>query len=359
MEDVVLNRDFWRGRRVLVTGHTGFKGSWLSLWLVSLGADVVGYSADVPTEPSLFELASVGETVTHLVGDVRDRRRLTEAVDHYRPEVVMHMAAQALVRRSYQNPVETFETNVIGTVNVLEASQDGVRVVVIVTSDKCYLGNGPVPHREDDPKGGHDPYSASKACAEIATDAYRSAFFADTGPALASARAGNVIGGGDWAADRLVGDIMAAALNHRPAVIRNPAAVRPWQHVLNALDGYLLLAQQLWDDRSLAGGWNFGPTPADERPVREIVERIAELWGDGIAWVHDEKEQPHERHELRLDSSRARERLGWAPCWKLERAIERIVEWYRAYEAGEDMREVVLEQIKAYESAGSISSPVA
>lgn len=354
-----LSPDFWGGRRVLVTGHTGFKGSWASLWLGSLGAEVVGYSVGVPTKPSLFELASVDERLTHLEGDVRDGRRLAQVVERYSPEVIMHMAAQSLVRQSYREPVETFETNVLGTVNVLEATRaGGVRVVVNVTSDKCYADTGSIPHREDDPKGGSDPYSASKACAEIVSDAYRTVFLEDQGPALASVRAGNVIGGGDWGEDRLVGDVMTAALERRTVLLRNPDAVRPWQHVLNPLEGYLLLAERLWNDRSFVGGWNFGPDEADERPVRDVVARIAELWGDGFAWVHDEREQPHERHVLRLDSSRARERLGWAPRWDLEQAIESVVRWYRAYQAGEDIRGVTLEQIKAYETERSTSSPV-
>jgi CDP-glucose 4,6-dehydratase len=354
-----LSPGFWRGRRVLVTGHTGFKGSWASLWLESLGAEVVGYSVGVPTKPSLFELASVGECLTHLEGDVRDGSRLTQVVERYSPEVIVHMAAQSLVRWSYREPVETFETNVLGTVNVLEAARAGdVRVVVNVTSDKCYLNTGLVPYREEDPKGGSDPYSASKACAEIVSEAYRSAFFANEGPALASVRAGNVIGGGDWADDRLVGDIMTAALERRPVLVRNPDAVRPWQHVLNPLEGYLLLAERLWNDRSFAGGWNFGPAEEDEKPVRAVVERIAELWGDGLGWVQDERDQPQETHVLRLDSSRARERLGWAPGWDLEQAIESVVGWYRGYQAGDDMQVVVLDQIRAYEAARSTSSPV-
>ena len=359
MEGMGLSPDFWRGRRVFVTGHTGFKGSWASLWLASLGAEVVGYSAGVPTKPSLFELASVEEGLTHLEGDVRDGLGLEQAVERHRPEVVVHMAAQALVRRSYREPVETFETNVIGTVNVLEAARAGnVRVVVNVTSDKCYLNTGSVPHREDDPKGGSDPYSASKACAEIISDAYRSAFLANEGPGLASVRAGNVIGGGDWADDRLVSDIMTAALERRPVLIRNPDAVRPWQHVLNPLEGYLLLTERLWNDRSYAGGWNFGPAETDEKPVRAVVERIAELWGEGLGWVQDERDQPQETHVLRLDSSRARERLGWAPRWDLEQAIESVVDWYRAYQAGKDMRVVMFDQITAYEAERSTSSPV-
>ncbi|MGH2920597.1 MAG: CDP-glucose 4,6-dehydratase [Gaiellaceae bacterium] len=355
-----LSRDFWGGRRVLVTGHTGFKGSWVSLWLISLGAEVVGYSIGVPTKPSLFELASVEERLTHVEGDVRDGRRLAQVVGRHRPEVVVHMAAQSLVRRSYLQPVETFETNVIGTVNILEAARTGgVRVVVNVTSDKCYADTGSGPYREGDAKGGSDPYSASKACAEIVSDGYRTAFFANHGPALASVRAGNVIGGGDWGEDRLVGDIMVAALERRPVLIRNPGAVRPWQHVLNPLEGYLLLAERLWDDRTWADGWNFGPDEADERPVRAVVERIAELWGEGLAWAQDERKQPHETDVLRLDSSRARERLGWVPRWDLEQAIESVVTWYRAYQAGEDMQVVVLDQIRAFESERSIPSPAA
>jgi CDP-glucose 4,6-dehydratase len=358
MAGVGLSPDFWRGRRVLVTGHTGFKGSWASLWLISFGAEVVGYSIDVPTDPSLFELAVVREGLTHVEGDVRDGRRLARVVERHRPEIVLHMAAQSLVRRSYREPVATFETNVLGTVNVIEAAREGgVRVVVNVTSDKCYLDTGSVPHREDDPKGGSDPYSASKACAEIVSDAYRAAFLENQGPALASVRAGNVIGGGDWGEDRLVGDVMTAALERRPVVLRNPDAVRPWQHVLNPLEGYLLLAERLWKDRSFVGGWNFGPDDADERPVRAVVARIGELWGDGLDWVHDERKQPQERHVLRLDSSRARRRLAWAPRWDLDQAIRSIVDWYRAYQAGEDVRVVVLEQIRAYEAEQS-SSPV-
>jgi CDP-glucose 4,6-dehydratase len=316
---------------------------------MSLGADVVGYSVGVPTNPSLFELAFVDHGLTHVDGDVRDGRRLEQVVERHRPEVVMHMAAQSLVRRSYREPMETFETNVLGTVNILEAARaGGVRVVVNVTSDKCYADTSSMPHREDDPKGGNDPYSASKACAEIVSDAYRTAFFENQGPALASVRAGNVIGGGDWGEDRLVGDVMTAALERRPVLLRDPDAVRPWQHVLNPLEGYLLLAQRLWEDRSFAGGWNFGPEEGDEKPVRAVVARIAELWGDGPAWVHDEREHPPERHVLRLDSSLARERLGWTPRWNLEQALENVVDWYRAYQAGEDLRVVVLEQIKAY-----------
>jgi CDP-glucose 4,6-dehydratase len=354
---VALNRRFWRDRRVLVTGHTGFKGSWLALWLEMLGADVAGYSVDIPTEPALFRLASVESALTHVEGDVRDAKGLAAVIGSQRPEIVIHMAAQSLVRRSYSAPVETFETNVIGTANVLEAVRTGgVRVVINVTSDKCYLNTGARRHSEDDPKGGDDPYSASKACAELVTNAYRQSFFTEAGPAVASARAGNVIGGGDWSPDRLVTDAMTAALEGRPLFVRNPDAVRPWQHVLNPLEGYLLLAERLWGDRSFAAGWNFGPAEDDEKPVHYLVERIAALWGEGFVWKIDTGEQPPETPVLRLDSSRARERLEWEPRWDLERAIGSVVEWYQAYAAGADMRDVVLEQIRAFE--GIAASPV-
>ena len=357
VEGVGLNRRFWRDRRVLITGHTGFKGSWLALWLETLGADVTGYSVDIPTEPALFRLASVERGLTHIQGDVRDASGLAALIARQRPEIVIHMAAQSLVRRSYSAPVETFETNVIGTVNVLEAvRRSDVRVVINVTSDKCYLNTGPRPHSEDDPKGGGDPYSASKACAELITDAYRQSFFSEGGPALASVRAGNVIGGGDWSRDRLVADAMTAALEGRLLFVRNPDAVRPWQHVLNPLEGYLSLAERLWADRSFADGWNFGPAEDDERPVQYLVERIAALWGDGFAWRVDKGENPPETPVLRLDSSRARERLRWEPRWDLERAIRSVVEWYHAYAAGADMRDVVLEQIRAFE--GMAASPI-
>jgi CDP-glucose 4,6-dehydratase len=358
VEGVALNRRFWRDRRVLVTGHTGFKGSWLALWLETLGADVTGYSVDIPTEPALFRLASVESGLTHIDGDVRDATALAAVIASQRPEIVIHMAAQSLVRRSYSAPIETVETNVIGTAKVLEAVRTGdVRVVINVTSDKCYLNTGARRHAEDDPKGGDDPYSASKACAELVTDAYRQSFFTETGPAVASVRAGNVIGGGDWSRDRLVTDAMTAALDGRPLFVRNPDAVRPWQHVLNPLEGYLLLAERLWDDRSFAAGWNFGPAESDEKPVRYLVERIAALWGEGFVWKIDKGEQPPETPVLRLDSSRARERLEWEPRWDLERAIGGVVEWYQAYAAGADMRDVVLEQIRAFE--GMAASPVA
>jgi CDP-glucose 4,6-dehydratase len=277
-------------------------------------------------------------------------------IARHRPEIVIHMAAQSLVRRSYAVPVDTFETNVMGTLNLLEAVRTSdVRVVIIVTSDKCYLSAGGRRHVEDDPKGGNDPYSMSKACAELVTDAYRHSFFSDRGPAVASVRAGNVIGGGDWSRDRLVADAMAAALDNRTLLVRNPDAVRPWQHVLSPLKGYLLLAERLWDDRSFASGWNFGPIEDDEKPVRDVLERIRQLWGEEFKWVEDEREQPAETSVLRLDSSRARQRIGWEPHWDLNGALARVVEWYQAYAAGADMRSVALDQIRAYEGVRASS----
>jgi CDP-glucose 4,6-dehydratase len=343
---------FWSGRRVLITGHTGFKGAWLSLWLASLGAEVAGYSVGVPTQPSLHELARVGELVEHIEGDVRDAERLAEAVARVRPEVVIHMAAQPLVRASFADPVTTYATNVMGTVHLLEAVRrtPEVRAAVVVTSDKCYEnGEWVWGYREGEPMGGHDPYSSSKGAAELVTAAYRASFFdsADAA-AVASGRAGNVIGGGDWGEDRLIPDVFRAALADEPIRIRNPDSVRPWQHVLNPLSGYLRLAERLWDDREAAQGWNFGPADADARPVRWIVDRVSELWGEPLRREIDPGPHPHEAHWLKLDSSLARARLDWAPGWDLAGGLERTVAWYRAYREGADARETTLAQLDAF-----------
>jgi CDP-glucose 4,6-dehydratase len=339
---------FWRERRVLVTGHTGFKGAWLTLWLTELGAQVTGVSNAVPTEPSLFELCRLGGSVTDLRADIRDLEALADAVAVARPEVVVHMAAQSLVRPSFDDPRQTYETNVMGTVNVFEAVRrfGGVRAMVNVTSDKCYENREwERGYREDDPMGGHDPYSSSKGCAELITTAFRRSFFAADGLRLASARAGNVIGGGDWAADRLVPDMMRGALSGQPIRIRNPNSTRPWQHVLSPLTGYLVLAQRLWESDRFATGWNFGPDDADARTVGWIVERLSELWPERFAWVIDSGPHPHEARYLKLDSSRAREQLGWRPWIGLELALESIVDWYRKLESGADMRAVTVAQI--------------
>jgi len=355
---------FWRGRRVLVTGHTGFKGAWLSLWLQQLGAELTGLADCVPTTPSLFELARVRDGLTHVVADVRDASAVASAVAASQPEVVVHMAAQPMVRRSFCAPRETYETNVMGTVNVLDAVRtvgaDSVRAVVNVTSDKCYDNpedgsRTPRPFTEDDPMGGHDPYSNSKGCAELVAAAYRRSFFSGPGarPRLASARAGNVIGGGDWGADRLVPDIMRAAAARTPIAIRNPEAVRPWQHVLNPLSGYLVIAQQLMgaDPAAAAAGWNFGPSQDDVRPVRWITDRLAEQWPEPLRWAVDPGPHPHEAHFLSLDSTRARERLGWRPRWGLTRALESIVAWHLAHRSGADMRTTTLQQIEEFSAS--------
>ena len=351
---------FWRDRRVLVTGHTGFKGAWLSLWLQSLGARVTGFSDGVPTKPSLYDLAGVGGGMESIHGDVRDHRAVAAAVATAAPEVVVHMAAQSLVRRSFAEPRETYETNLMGTVNVLDAVRvrgDSVRVVVNVTSDKCYENREwEWGYREEEPMGGHDPYSSSKGCAELVTTAYRRSFFADPdGPRLASARAGNVIGGGDWGEDRLVPDIMRAALAGEQVRVRNPNSIRPWQHALNPLSGYLVLAQALWDSPEYADGWNFGPATEDARSVGWIVERIGELWPHELRWALDDGPHPHEARYLRLDSSRARVRLGWRPAVGLDATLQSIIEWYRELQGGARMRTVTLGQIETLHYAAASS----
>jgi len=355
----VIDPSRWRGRRVLVTGHTGFKGAWLALWLQSMGADVTGLSRGVPTTPSLYELARVGAGMAaEHAADVRDAAAVSAALAASAPEVVLHLAAQPFVRRSFREPRETYETNVLGTVNVLEAVREagGVQAVVVVTSDKCYDNREqPRAFVEDDPMGGHDPYSNSKGCAELVTDAYRRSFFSaqGSGTRVASGRAGNVIGGGDWGEDRLIPDIMRAALSGAPIPIRNPEAVRPWQHVLNPLGGYLRLAEALGEEPRHASGWNFGPADDDVRPVRWIADRLTELWPGELRWELDPGPHPHEARHLALDSTKARRELGWAPAWDLEEALARIVEWYRELDAGGDMRAVSLAQIERFAATAS------
>ncbi len=349
MEGLVVDSGYWRGRRVLVTGHTGFKGSWLSLWLTHLGAAVSGFSNGVPTSPSLYDDAAIGADVESIEGDVRDLDALRRAVGRLRPEIVFHLAAQALVGQSYARPVETYETNVLGTAHVLETCCGAAEIVVVATSDKCYEPHADGrPHVETDALGGRDPYSSSKACAELVTAAYRSSL-GPVGSAIASVRAGNVIGGGDWAVDRLVPDLMRGALARRPVPIRNPASVRPWQHVLNPLEGYLLLAQQLGRDRTAAEGWNFGPEHPDERPVAWVVERFSELWEGGLDAVFDGSSRPPETAVLRLDSTKARSRLGWRPRWNLDEALWRVVEWCRVYRDGGNVKQTVSDQIDAHQ----------
>jgi CDP-glucose 4,6-dehydratase len=373
---VQIDPDFWLRRRVLVTGHTGFKGAWLSLWLQSLGAEVTGLAPGVPTSPSLYELADVGAHMHQLQGDVRDANAVLAALRDVRPEVVLHLAAQPMVRRSLRDPALTYAVNVMGTVNVLDAVRQAgaaVLAVVLVTSDKCYENPGGSSRRfvEDDPLGGSDPYSSSKACAELVARAYRRSFFSGgDSPSLGTARAGNVIGGGDWGEDRLVPDTVRAVESGEPLLVRNPGAVRPWQHVLSPLGGYMRLAEALALTRAGeepsrerasspggavavaadaagagAGAWNFGPAQDDVRPVSWIVRRLAELWGGELSWRLDEAQNPPEAGHLALDSGAAERVLGWRPTCSLEDALELVVEWHRAHRRGEDMRRVSLSQI--------------
>lgn len=352
-----MNPAFWESKRVLLTGHTGFKGSWLSLWLQSMGAEIAGYAFAPPTAPSLFEVAEVGKAMTSITGDIRDMDHLGAVFTEHKPEIVIHMAAQPLVRYSYVEPVETYSTNVMGTVNLLEAvrSTDSVRVVVNVTSDKCYENREWVwGYRENEAMGGYDPYSSSKGCAELVTAAYRNSYFhpekyKQHGVAIASGRAGNVIGGGDWAEDRLIPDIMRAIIEEKPVSIRNPHAIRPWQHVLEPLGGYLLLAQKLFEEGPVYGeGWNFGPHDEDAKSVQWIVEKLTKSWGEGASWKLDGGDHPHEAHYLKLDCSKAKARLDWQPRWHLGEALGSIIEWYRAYSGGKDMQTLSLHQIQQY-----------
>lgn len=356
LESVVMTPGFWRGRRVLVTGHTGFKGGWLCLWLRQLGADVAGYALPPDTEPSLFEAAGVGSAVRSTIGDVRDAQTLARTVRDHDTEFIFHLAAQALVRRSYARPVETFATNVMGTVNALEAARacPSVRVAVIVTSDKCYENRERARgYRESDPLGGRDPYSASKACAELATQAWRLSFSGDRhAPLVASARAGNVLGGGDWAEDRLLPDIVRALASGAPAEIRNPASTRPWQHVLDPLAAYLLLAQRLHEDGPpLTGAWNFGPLPREARTVHWIADKACRLWGAGARWkAAPKKSQPHEARLLSLDAAKARRKLGWRPRLPVDETLRWTVDWYKAFHSGPARaRRVTEEQIARFQ----------
>ncbi|MED5619806.1 CDP-glucose 4,6-dehydratase [Ideonella sp. BN130291] len=351
MSGAFVNTAFWQGKRVFVTGHTGFKGSWLTLWLKAMGAEVAGFALQAPTTPSLFEATRVHEGIQHTVGDIRDAGALHTALVSFRPEIVLHLAAQPLVRASYADPVGTYATNVMGVVHLLEAVRCAgtVRAVVNVTTDKCYENREWLwGYREDEPMGGHDPYSSSKGCAELVTSAYRRSFLHGN-VALATARAGNVIGGGDWAADRLVPDMLKAFESGAPVVIRNPLATRPWQHVLEPLSGYLMLAERLHGDgQAFAEGWNFGPADSDAQPVGWIVERLTALWGDGARWQLDGTAQPHEAHLLKLDCSKARQRLHWQPRWPLDTTLQRIVRWHQAWLARADMRTHCLQEINDY-----------
>ena len=354
-----MNATLWQGKRVFLTGHTGFKGSWLSLWLQSLNAEVIGYALNPPTKPSLFEVAKVIDGMKSIVGDIRDMDSLQQAMHDAKPEIVIHMAAQPLVRYSYANPVETYATNVMGSVHLLEAVRNtkGVKAVVNVTSDKCYENREwPWGYREDDAMGGYDPYSNSKGCAELVAAAYRSSFFnpehyKEHGVAIASARAGNVIGGGDWACDRLIPDFIRAIVSAETILIRSPDAIRPWQHVLEPLSGYLLLAEKLYTQgNQFAEAWNFGPSESDAKSVRWVVDQLVIKWGDGAGFKADKAlANLHEAHFLKLDCSKARMNLGWTPRWNAAEAIQRICKWHKAHLDGQDMKAYCLNEINQYQ----------
>ena len=353
------NIDLWRGKRVFLTGHTGFKGGWLALWLAAKGATVRGYSLDPSTTPNLFEQARIGSAVEDIRGDIRDGAHLEQALSSFAPEVVFHLAAQPLVRASYVDPIGTYETNVIGTARVLDAVRrtPAVRAVVVITTDKCYENQEWLwGYRETDPLGGYDPYASSKACAEIVAAAYRQSYFhpdkfKEHGCALATARAGNVIGGGDWSTDRLIPDLIRGFVAGEPALIRRPHAIRPWQHVLEPLHGYLLLAEKLLsgDPRSTTA-FNFGPPDNDAQPVGWIVERMVRLWGGDAQSILDPEPGVHEAGYLKLDASRARAELGWQPRLRLESALDWLVTWYKAHASGEDLHKLTLDQIATYEA---------
>ena len=345
--------DFWRGKRVLLTGHTGFKGGWLALWLQGLGAHVTGIALPPDSTPNLFQLARVGDGMEGRFADIRDAASLSAIIRPARPEIVLHLAAQPLVRASYREPLETFATNVMGTAHVLDALRgvDSLRVAVMVTTDKVYQNREwPYPYRESDALGGHDPYSASKAASEIVIACYRDAFLATQGVAVASARAGNVIGGGDWLQDRLIPDAVRAWQSGQVLAIRRPQSIRPWQHVLEPLAGYLTLARKLWDEPALAGAYNFGPQSGEAATVRDVVELARSAYGGGEVHFGDDSAGPHEAGWLALETAKARNALGLVPKWALAEAVNRTMAWYRAQQQGTDARHLCEAEIAAYEA---------
>lgn len=353
----MIDTSFWKNKKVFITGHTGFKGAWLCLWLYWLGAEVTGYALKPPTIPSLFDLCNINELINSIISDIRDRNALNKAINESNPDIVIHMAAQPIVRESYKNPVETYEINVMGTVNLLEAVRlcKSVRSVVNITTDKCYENKEWIwGYRENDTLGGYDPYSNSKACSEMVTSSYRNSFFNARdynihGVGLATARAGNVIGGGDWAIDRLIPDCVRSLLNGEKTTIRSPKAIRPWQYVLEPLSGYLVLAQKLYEyGCKYDEGWNFGPNDDDVKPVEWIVKKMCDLWGQNTGYQIYEGAQLHEASYLKLDCSKAKNELHWFPKWNLEYSIHKVIEWTKSYKDGEDLRKVCFKQIEEY-----------
>lgn len=354
-----MNYNFWKDKKVFVTGHTGFKGSWLSLWLQQCGSEVSGYSLDPPTKPSLFELADVASGMNSNIADIRNYEELQTAILKFDPEIIFHMAAQPLVRLSYEEPLETYSTNVMGTANLLNAARGctNLKSILVITTDKCYQNNewywG---YRETDRLGGYDPYSNSKACCELVVSSFRDSFFNERkydehGVAIASVRAGNVIGGGDWAADRIIPDAIKSFLKDENLLVRSPEAIRPWQHVLEPLRGYLTLAQELFENGiEKAGAYNFGPDESDAKPVSWIMDQLCDVWQGGASWYTESFEQPHETNYLKLDCTKSKTELGWLPTWNLDRALLEISNWYKSYRNNEDMRHVTLKQIESYQS---------
>ncbi len=347
----MIDKDFWQGKRVFLTGHTGFKGSWLSLWLSLLGAQVKGYALTPPTMPSLFNEANIDSIIDSQIGDIRNQNTLHESMTVFNPDILIHMAAQPLVRYSYDAPIETYEVNVIGTAKVLEVARSclNLKAIINITTDKCYENDGRSEgYKEDDPMGGYDPYSSSKGCAELVTSAYRRSFLQEQGIGLASVRAGNVIGGGDWAKDRLIPDILRSFEKNESVVIRNPNATRPWQHVLEPLSGYLILAEKLYKNQDeYAEGWNFGPDENDVKPVDWILDKMISKWPNSN-WELDENPSPHEADFLKLDISKAELKLNWKPVWGLNHTLERIVAWHRAWLNQEDTQTICLAEIEEY-----------
>lgn len=347
----MIDRTFWEGKRIFLTGHTGFKGSWLSMWLTLLGSNVRGYALDPPSSPSLFNEAKIDSIIDSCIGDIRDQDELCKAMRKFNPDILIHMAAQSLVRYSYDSPIETYEVNVIGTAKVFEVARScsNLRAIINVTSDKCYENDGRSEgYEESDPMGGFDPYSSSKGCAELLTASYRRSFMKDQGIGLTSVRAGNVIGGGDWAEDRLIPDILRFFEKNEPVLIRNPNAIRPWQHVLEPLSGYLVLAQKLYkNQKDYSGGWNFGPHDSDAKPVDWIVNSMISKWPDS-SWRLDSNFNAHEANFLKLNISKAQKKLGWNPSWSLDKTLDQIVSWHRAWLSGENAKVISYNEITEF-----------